>query len=408
MPGTELFGAEERKEVNDVLETGILFRYNHDNLRNGHWKTREFEAEIAKFTGAKYAHCVSSGSTAVATAMAACGIGAGDEVIVPPFTYVATIEGALLGGALPVFAEIDETLCLSPEGIRKAITPKTKAVVVVHMCGSMAKIEEIVQICKEHNLLLIEDTAQALGASYKGKSAGTFGQMGCFSFDFFKIITCGEGGAIVTDDERLYHLAEQFSDHGHDHIGDNRGMEKHPIVGFNYRMGEINAAIGLAQIRKIDFILAQQRKHKKILQNTLAQFDVVSFRHIPDEQGDAATFMDFFLPDEATTRKVLQALREEGVGELTGIQYWWDNQYHYIRNWEHIRGLKTPMKTVAHLLGTPQNYENLDIPQSNNLISRLISLVVKVTWTEEQLQTLCKRIEKALQKALAQTYLSKQ
>jgi 8-amino-3,8-dideoxy-alpha-D-manno-octulosonate transaminase len=401
MPGTELFGAEERKEINDVLETGILFRYNHDDLRNGHWKAREFEAEIAKFNGVKYAHCVSSGSTAVATAMAACGIGAGDEVIVPPFTYIATVEGALLGGALPVFAEIDDTLCLSPEGIRKAITPKTKAVVLVHMCGSMARIEEIVQICKEHNLLLIEDTAQALGASYKGKAAGTFGQMGCFSFDFFKIITCGEGGAIITNDERLYHLAEQFSDHGHDHIGNNRGMEKHPIIGFNYRIGEINAAIGLAQIRKINFILEKQRKHKATLQASLAKFPQVSFRHIPDPAGDAATFMDFFLPDETTTRAVLQALKDEGVGNFTGIQYWWDNQYHYIRNWEHIRALKTPMKTVAHLLGTPQNYETLQLPQSDNLISRLISLVVKVAWTEEQLHQLCQKIEKALASALA-------
>ncbi|MCU0439576.1 MAG: DegT/DnrJ/EryC1/StrS family aminotransferase [Raineya sp.] len=400
MPGTELFGAEERKEINDVLDSGILFRYNHDSLRNGHWKAREFEAELAKFNKVNYAHAVSSGSTAVATAMAACGIGAGDEVIVPPFTYIATVEGALLGGAIPVFAEIDETLCLSPEGIKKAITPKTKAVVLVHMCGSMAKIEEIVQICKEHNLLLIEDTAQALGASYKGKAAGTFGQMGCFSFDFFKIITCGEGGAIITNDKNLYHLAEQFSDHGHDHIGDNRGMEQHPIIGFNYRIGEINAAIGLAQIRKIDQILEHQRKNKKALHDALAKFPQVSFRHIPDPQGDAATFMDFFLPDEATTRAVVQALKNEGVGEFTGIQYWWDNQYHYIRNWEHIRSLKTPMKLVAHLLGTPQDYENLEIPKSNDLISRLISLVVKINWNDEQLATLTGRIEKALKSVL--------
>lgn len=400
MPGTELFGAEERKEINDVLDSGILFRYNHDSLRNGHWKAKEFEAELAKFNKVSYAHAVSSGSTAVATAMAACGIGAGDEVIVPPFTYIATVEGALLGGAIPVFAEIDETLCLSPEGIKKAITPKTKAVILVHMCGSMAKIEEIVQICKEHNLLLIEDTAQALGASYKGKAAGTFGQMGCFSFDFFKIITCGEGGAIITNDKNLYHLAEQFSDHGHDHIGDNRGMEQHPIIGFNYRIGEINAAIGLAQIRKIDQILEHQRKNKKALHDSLAKFSQVSFRHIPDTQGDAATFMDFFLPDEATARAVVQALKNEGVGEFTGIQYWWDNQYHYIRNWEHIRSLKTPMKLVAHLLGTPQNYENLEIPKSNDLISRLISLVVKINWNDEQLATLTGRIEKALKSVL--------
>ena len=141
MPGTELFGAEERKEVNDVMETGVLFRYGHDEQRKGIWKTKEFEEEVKKITGAKYAHAVSSGSAAVATALAAAGVGAGDEVIVPPFTFIATIEAVLFVGALPVFAEIDETICLSAAGIKKAITSKTKAVCLVHMCGGMADID---------------------------------------------------------------------------------------------------------------------------------------------------------------------------------------------------------------------------------------------------------------------------
>src|SRR5438270_3080303 len=128
MPGTELFGAEERKEVDDVLSTGILFRYNQDALRNNHWKSKDFEAEVKKITGAKFAHAMSSGSTAIATALAASGIGAGDEVIVTPFTFIASVEAVLFIGALPVFAEIDETLCLSAEGIEKAITSKTKGV----------------------------------------------------------------------------------------------------------------------------------------------------------------------------------------------------------------------------------------------------------------------------------------
>ncbi len=128
MAGTEFYGAEERKEINDVLETGIFFRFNHDAQRNNIWKAKEFEAEVAKLTGAKYAHAVSSGSTAVSCALAAAGVGAGDEVIVPPFTYIASVEAVIFAGALPVFAEIDETLCLSAEGIKKAITPKTKAV----------------------------------------------------------------------------------------------------------------------------------------------------------------------------------------------------------------------------------------------------------------------------------------
>jgi 8-amino-3,8-dideoxy-alpha-D-manno-octulosonate transaminase len=401
MPGSELFGAEERKEVQDVLDSGVLFRYNHDAQRNGHWKSREFEEAIAKFNNVKYAHACSSGSTAVAIAMAAMGIGAGDEVIVPAFTYIATVEGVLLGGGLPIFAEIDETLCLSVEGIKKAMTPKTKAVVVVHMCGSMARIEDIIAFCEANNLALIEDTAQALGASHNGKAAGSFAKIGCFSFDFFKIITCGEGGAIITNDKDIYHLADQYSDHGHDHVGDNRGMEAHPILGFNYRIGEINSAIGLAQIRKIDYMLSQQRKHKKAIKSSLAKFKEVTFREILDESGDAATFMDFFLPNETTARKVVEELKKEGVGAITGIQYWYDNNYHYVKNWEHLRNLKAPAKMTIHLLGSPQDYNNLDLPKTDNLMSRLISLVVKVAWTDEQLQTLTTKIENALKKVLA-------
>jgi 8-amino-3,8-dideoxy-alpha-D-manno-octulosonate transaminase len=397
MPGTELFGAEERKEVNDVMESGVLFRYNHDALRNGHWKSREFEKALADWNGVQYAHACTSGSTAVAIAMASCGVGAGDEVIVPPFTYIATVEGALLAGALPIFAEIDETLCLSADTIRKALTPKTKAVVLVHMCGSMANLDEIVALCEEKNLVLIEDTAQALGGSYKGKALGSIGKMGCFSFDFFKIITCGEGGAVITNDEALYNNAHQFADHGHDHIGDNRGMEGHPIIGFNYRIGELNAAIGVAQMRKLPYIISQQKKHKKAMQASLAKFPQITFRQIPDPEGDASTFLDFFLPDEATAKKAVQALKDAGVPAITGVQYWWENNYHYIRNWEHIREMKTAAKLLIQTVTPPQDYKTLQLPQSDAIISRLISLVVKVAWTEEQLQDLCAKMEKAMQ-----------
>src|SRR5690606_23727219 len=193
MPGTELFGAEERKEVLDVLETGILFRYGHDAQRNGHWKALEFESEVKKITGAQYAHAVSSGSAAIATALAASGVGAGDEVIVPPFTFIATVEAVLFTGAIPVFAEIDETLCLSADGIEKACTKKTKAVCLVHMCGGSADMDGILAVVKKHGLILVEDAGQSFGSTYKGTATGLFGKAGSYSFDFFKIATAGEG-----------------------------------------------------------------------------------------------------------------------------------------------------------------------------------------------------------------------
>ena len=142
MPGFEIFGDEERRQVNDVLETGVLFRYGFDGVRKGHWKAKTFETELARRVGVEYAHLCASGTAALSTAMAACGIGAGDEVIVPPFTFVATIESVLMAGAVPVFADIDETLCLSPEGLEAALTPATKAVIPVHMCGAMARIDD--------------------------------------------------------------------------------------------------------------------------------------------------------------------------------------------------------------------------------------------------------------------------
>ena len=319
MPGTELFGAEERKEINDVLETGILFRYNHDTQRNNIWKAREMEAEVCKVVGAKYAHAMSSGSTAAQCAMVAAGIGAGDEVIVPPFTYIATIEAALMIGALPVFAEIDETLCLSAEGIKKAITPRTKGVCLVHMCGQMADMEAIMQVINDHNLVLVEDAGQAMGASYKGVSTGLWGKTGAYSYDFFKIATAGEGGVMVTNDEQAYRHADSYSDHGHDHQGNNRGMEQHPIVGFNYRISELHAAVGLAQTRRVPYLVEKNNEHKKWLMARLANVPGVSFATIPDPDGDSATFLNLLLPDTESAQAVVNELNTAGIG---GFNYW--------------------------------------------------------------------------------------
>ena len=397
MPGTELFGAEERKEINDVLETGILFRYNHDAQRNNIWKAREMEAEVCKVVGAKYAHAMSSGSTAAQCAMVAAGIGAGDEVIVPPFTYIATIEAALMIGALPVFAEIDETLCLSAEGIKKAITPRTKGVCLVHMCGQMADMEAIMQVINDHNLVLVEDAGQAMGASYKGVSTGLWGKTGAYSYDFFKIATAGEGGVMVTNDEQAYRHADSYSDHGHDHQGNNRGMEQHPIVGFNYRISELHAAVGLAQTRRVPYLVEKNNEHKKWLMARLANVPGVSFATIPDPDGDSATFLNLLLPDTESAQAVVNELNTAGIG---GFNYWFTNMYHFINQWDHIKQMRTASKLTVELLGAPQDYANLDLPKSQEVIGRLISFGVRVTWTQTELETLANNLEKAVRKAM--------
>jgi 8-amino-3,8-dideoxy-alpha-D-manno-octulosonate transaminase len=401
MPGVEFFGAEEQKEVNDVMQTGILFRYNHDQQRQGIWKAREFEAEICKFTGAKYAHAVSSGSTAVATALAAAGVGAGDEVIVPPFTYVASVEAVLFVGGIPVFAEIDETLCLSAEGIRKALTPKTKAILMVHMCGGMADMDGIMEIVKEKKLVLVEDAGQAYGASYKGTKVGLFGKTGCYSFDFFKIATAGEGGVLVTNDEQAYKHADSYSDHGHDHIGNNRGMEQHPIIGFNYRISELHAAVGVAQARRVPEVIRLNRINKSLFASLLADIPGVSFSKLADPAGDSATFLNILLPDTESAKEVVRVMNEKGVA---GFNYWYVNMYHFINQWDHIKELKSASKLPIHLLGQSQDYKTLDLPKSQDVVGRLISFGVRCTWKEEEVRELASRVRACIEEVLTKAH----
>ncbi len=389
-----MFGAEERREVADVLETGVLFRYGFEGARAGHWKARTFEQELADRLGVKRAHLCSSGTAALDIALAACGIGAGDEVIVPPFTFIATIESVLGAGAIPVFADVDLTLGLDPESVKERITGRTRAVVPVHMCGSMARIEELASVCSESGLTLIEDTAQALGASFQGRSLGTFGDVGCFSFDPVKTITCGEGGAIVTDDETLYQRAAQYADHGHDHLGADRGADGHPILGTNCRISELGAAVGLAQLRKLDEIIRVQRRNKRRLREAFATCERVSFREIPDPEGDSATFLSLFAPDEDAARSWTAALAAAGV---PGCFYWYDNNWHYPRRWDHLRDLRTAGRSPLTLLDPAPDLSVLDIERSDRIISRTISMLVKLSWSDAELDSLHARIAAALE-----------
>jgi 8-amino-3,8-dideoxy-alpha-D-manno-octulosonate transaminase len=393
MPGFEIFGDEERREVNEVLDTGVLFRYGFDQARKGRWKALTFEQMLAQRVSAGYCHLCSSGTAALSTALAACGIGAGDEVIVPPFTFVATIESVIGAGAVPVFAEIDETLCLSPTAVEKAVTDRTRAVIVVHMCGAMARIDEINSFCNEKGLTLIEDACQALGATYNGKSLGTFGKAGCFSFDAVKTVTCGEGGAVVTDDETCYNLAQQFADHGHDHIGDDRGKEKHPILGTNFRISELNAAVGIAQLAKLDRMLEIQRNNKNILKDAAASCPGVTLQDVPDPAGDSATFLSFFLPDEVAARKASRDLAEAGVD---GCFYWYDNNWHYHRQWDHLKRLDAAAAPPIDQTARDLLFRDPVLPESDALMSKVLSLLIKLSWSEGEISRRAEALRKVL------------
>ena len=399
MPGFEFFGAEERKHVNDVLETGILMRYGFDGPRKGIWKAKELEQAICNTFGSKHAMLVSSGTAALTTAMSALGIGYGDEVIMPSFTFVASFEAVLSVGAIPVMVDVDDTLTLDPQAVRNAITPKTKCVMPVHMCGSMADMDALQAICKEHGLILLEDACQSIGATYKGKMLGTIGDAGTFSFDFVKTITCAEGGVVMSNREDVYIKSDGYSDHGHDHLGVDRGADLHPFIGYNFRISELHAAVGLAQIQKLDQFLAIQKKNHTALKNMLAAIPEVSFRRVPDESGDSCTFLSWFLPTEELTRAFVNEMKTQGV--LAGNFYWFDNNWHYIRKWDHLKNAVTLNALSPEIKAAVMHHATKDFSASDAIMGRCISTAIGLLWTDEQLKEKGEKMVAAIQKVLA-------
>ncbi|MGB1309513.1 MAG: DegT/DnrJ/EryC1/StrS family aminotransferase [Oceanihabitans sp.] len=397
MPGFELFGAPERKELNDVLENGVLMRYGFDAMRNGHWKAKDLEKELQDQLQVKHAQLVSSGTAAVSIALAAAGIGAGDEVIMPTFTFVASFEAIMMLGAIPVLVDIDDTLTLSPEAVTNAITSKTKAVMPVHMCGSMANLDALAVICKAHNLILIEDSSQATGASYKGKPLGSYGDLACLSLDFVKIITAGEGGAVLTNNAKYALHADHFSDHGHDHKGNDRGAETHPFLGYNFRISELHAAVGLAQLRRLKEFVAIQKKNYSIIREALAEIPEVVFRTVPTGGEESYSFLSFFLPDLEIARKVSTAFKENGVDACF---HYYDNSWHYIRKWEHLKELKTLYPIPAEVKNGMQYLETKDFSKSDAFIGRNISCLIKLSWTEAEVKQRAEKMKEIIKAML--------
>ncbi len=396
MPGYEIIGEEEKKEILDVLDRKVLFRYEFHDQRKGIYKVEQFEKAFAKHCGVKHALAVSSGTAALRVALAALGIAPGDEVITQGFTFVATWEAILDAGAIPVFTEIDDTLCLDPKDLINNISPRTKAIMPVHMCGAHARIHEILEVAQKQKIPVIEDTAQSCGGKLNGKGLGSFGQLGTFSFDSVKTMTTGEGGMITTDDKDLYINASEWHDHGHDHDPNvGRGLEKRRFIGFNYRMMELQGALGLAQLRKLDgIILPRQRKNKNRIKEALSKIDQVSFRSIPDPSGDTATFLIFFLPTAEKTKAFNQVMSEEGAGAV----YWYDNLWHYYERWEHLLEGKSllrygyPFKTESGEARCA--YISSDLPKTAELLSRALTIPISINM-DEQIPKILKAIEKA-------------
>lgn len=397
MPGFEIFGEEEKKHIQDVLDTGVLFRYEFDQQRKGVYKVKEFEEAFANYTGAACAQAVTSGTAALKVGLTALGVSAGDEVITQCFTFVATWEAILEVGAIPVFCEVNETLNLDPEDLKKKITDKTKCIIPVHMLGAQADIEEIMAVANEHNIPVLEDTAQAAGGRINGKHLGTFGACGTFSFDSVKTMTTGEGGMIITNDTDLWRSMSEYQDHGHDHIKNpgGRGGELRSFIGFNYRMMELQGALGLAQLAKLDSMIVAQKKNKARLMEAASTIPGVSFRRLVDEAGDSATFMTFILQDKEHCQKVNASLAADGVGAIN----WAANNWHFYPRWEHLLGSKTLAKNgwpfcepggKRRVIYDPQAF-----PQSAQLMDRTLVYPVNIKMSDEQLEKMTTALKKA-------------
>jgi 8-amino-3,8-dideoxy-alpha-D-manno-octulosonate transaminase len=401
MPGYEWIGEIEKEQINEVLDTGILFRYEFKNERKGIYKVREFEEKFAHYTGAVYAHAVTSGSAALKVALAALGVGPGDEVVTQGFTFVATFEAIIEAGAVPIPAEIDDTLNMDPEDFEKKITEKTKAVIPVHMLGSPARIQEIINIARKRNIKIIEDTAQALGAAVGGKKLGTWGDMGTFSFDFYKTITTGEGGMVVTNDRDLYLRASEYADHGHDHNPEvGRAMEGRNFLGFNYRMNELQGAIGLAQLSKLDDMIQRQQQNQELIRETLESCEGITLRALPENGKDSYSHVCFFLPDADKAVAFHRAITGKGLQAI----YFRNNFWHFLPNWEHLIGKKTawpgPFPFGGPIYGKEMTYYQDMLPRTTAILEKLVVIPIYLQMDEELIRRIVMELQATAEEIL--------
>ena len=335
MPGFEIIGIEEKKALNEIFETsnGVLFPHGFDALRNNRYRVREFEKQFSEKFGCLFTQAVTSGTVAQLVAMVAMGIKAGDEVITQAHTFVATVESILAIGAVPVIVDVDDTYNMDPIDLERAITPKTKLIVPVHMLGNPASMTEILEIGKKHSIPVLEDGCEALGATFNGKYLGTIGDAGFFSLDFAKTITTGEGGLIVTNNSIYYNYAKHYHDHGHEsNPAFPRGRDTRTFPGMNYRMSEMQGAVGMAQLKKLDFIVSKNRENKAFLKANI-NAEKITYRRITDIEGDLADTLIFNFDNTEQTSKFLMAYNKAGYGtkNIPDAIDW-----HFAGTWNHM------------------------------------------------------------------------
>ncbi len=374
-PGMEFIGEEEKKELLEVIEAGYLFRYGSPDNPAFKAKVYQLEQEVAGRSKVRYAVAVNSGTTALLVALSGLGVGPGDEVIVPGYTFIASMSSIVYARAIPILAEVDRTLNLDPDDVRRRITPRTKAIMAVHMLGNPARLDELKAIAGEKGLLLIEDCAQAFGASYRGRPIGSIGHAGTFSFNIYKTITAGDGGMVVTDDEAAYRRFFGLHDQGHSPLRTGIEVGRRPFVGLDFRMTELAAAVLLAQLRKLDGLLTHLRANKRRFKAAIADLPGLEFREIPDPDGECATLLTVFLPSEEIARQVAKALGTKVVA---------DSGWHVYSNMEQILEKRTitpegcPYTCPLYKGGEVKYWKGM-LPQTDALLARAINISIGVS-----------------------------
>lgn len=367
-PGSFNFGDEERKEVMDVLESGHLSRYG--NLEDPKFKHKVYslEQEFASYIDVRHAIANSSGTGSLFISLLALGLEEGDEVLVPGYTFVASIGSIIYSRATPVLVEVDESLTIDPIDLEKKITKRTKAIMPVHMLGNPCDMTEIMRIAKKYNLLVIEDGCQAAGGSYKGRRLGTFGNIGAFSLNQHKNIAAGSGGIIVTDDDDLYEKAFAISDQGHKPNRSGKEVGNRSYVGLNFQMNELSGAVALAQIRKLEGMLQTLRIKKRKLKDLVEGADIpgLKFRKINDVEGECATMLTLLFDSKEMANK---------VGEELGNKPLSESGWHVYSNMEQIIEHKTPTSNWSN----PGKYVHAgDLPKTDDILSRSVNISIGV------------------------------
>lgn len=352
-----IIGKEEISEVVSVLKKGVLTSAANLGGKN----VQEFEKLVSSFVKSKYAIAVNSGTAALQAALYAFDIKSGDEVLLPSFTFVATANAVVSVGARPVFVDIRrDNYTMDPADLERKITKKSKAIIPVHLYGNVAYMDEISEIAKKHNLHIIEDAAQSMGSSYKGKQTGTFSELGCFSLYAAKVMTSGEGGIIVTSNKKLWEKLLMIRNHGMVHGYDTR------VLGLNFRLPEINAAIAKVQMKKLPKFLLKRKKNAKILTDLLAGLDLA----LPQKRKYEE--VNWFLYTVATKSrdKIMKDLNSNGIGAT--IYY----------------------STPVHK--TPYYGKKINLPVTDWAARNVLSLPVQPMVTEDNLRLTARTIRSTL------------